>query len=179
MLCAVVKGIPVVRQNYNAENIEGAFNPLEGKFEVADAAIRRDKAYIPNISAVWARDADLFDLTEDYLDNLETSREVAGEDKKKVRKAISKLQQLMQFPFTALQLAASVDEERVSEVFVRIHSEGKTLNQADFILTLMSVFWDEGRTQLEEFCREARTPLWEDRPLLTTSSGPILTSYYA
>ena len=35
---------------------------------------------------------------------------------------------------------------------------GKTLNQADFILTLMSVFWDEGRTQLEDFCRRARKP---------------------
>ena len=32
------------------------------------------------------------------------------------------------------------------------------MNQADFILTLMSVFWDEGRIQLEDFCREAILP---------------------
>src|SRR5204862_105455 len=32
----------------------------------------------------------------------------------------------------------------------------KQLNQADFILTLMSVFWDQGRSQLEDFCRRAR-----------------------
>jgi hypothetical protein len=30
------------------------------------------------------------------------------------------------------------------------------LNQADFILTLLSVFWDEGRAALERFCRAAR-----------------------
>ncbi len=38
-----------------------------------------------------------------------------------------------------------MDEEQVAEVFVRINSEGVTLNQADFILTLMSVFWEKGR----------------------------------
>ena len=43
-----------------------------------------------------------------------------------------------------------------AKVFVRINSKGKVLNQSDFILTPMSVFWEEGRTQLEEFCREAR-----------------------
>lgn len=157
-LFAVVKGIPVVRENYSSEKIEIAFNPLDETFEVADAAIRKDKAYIHNISAVWAKDADIFELTDNYLVNLATSREVTTEETKRVRKSITKLQQLLSFPFTALQLASTVNEEQVSEVFVRINSEGKSLNQADFILTLMSVFWDEGRKQLEEFCREARTP---------------------
>jgi hypothetical protein len=46
----------------------------------------------------------------------------------------------------------------VSEVFVRINSKGTPLNQADFILTLMSVFWDEGRADLEKFCRSSREP---------------------
>lgn len=158
-LFAVVKGIPVIRENYTAEQIEIAFNPLEGKFEVADAAIRKDKAFISNISAVWAKDADIFDITDNYLGNLATSREVTADDTRKVRKAISRLQQLLSFPFTALQLASTVDEEQVSEVFVRINSEGKTLNQADFILTLMSVFWDEGRKALEDFCRAAKVPV--------------------
>ena len=29
---------------------------------------------------------------------------------------------------------------------------------ADFILTLMSVFWDEGRKEIENFCAESRVP---------------------
>ena len=64
----------------------------------------------------------------------------------------------MSFPFTALELASDIDEEAVSDVFVRINSKGTPLNQADFILTLMSVFWDEGRAALEGFCRESRKP---------------------
>ena len=39
-----------------------------------------------------------------------------------------------------------MEEEQVAEVFVRINSEGVTLNQADFILTLMSVFWEKAAT---------------------------------
>ena len=62
------------------------------------------------------------------------------------------------FPLTALELSPEINEEAVSEVFVRINSKGTPLNQADFILTLMSVFWDDGRTQLEQFCRSARAP---------------------
>ena len=44
-----------------------------------------------------------------------------------------------------MELSSSMDEEQVSEVFVRINSKGKPLVQADFVLSLMSVFWDEGR----------------------------------
>ena len=39
---------------------------------------------------------------------------------------------------------------------MRINSKGKSLNQSDFILTLMSVYWDEGRKQIEEFCEKSR-----------------------
>ena len=46
----------------------------------------------------------------------------------------------------------------MADIFVRINSEGVKLNQADFILTLLSVFWDEGRHNLEQFCRSSRQP---------------------
>ena len=59
---------------------------------------------------------------------------------------------------TSIQLDPDISEEAVAEVFVRINSQGKTLNQADFILTLMSVFWDEGRTDLERFSRLSMAP---------------------
>jgi hypothetical protein len=60
--------------------------------------------------------------------------------------------------YGVITLSPTVDEEQVAEVFVRINSKGTILNQADFILTLMSVFWDEGRAELERFCGEARQP---------------------
>ena len=157
-LYAVVKGISVIRENYESEKIEIAFNPLLEKFEVADAAIRRDKTYIPNISVVWEEDADIFELVHNYLENLGSAREVTEDERKIVQKSVMNLKNLLSFPFTVLELSSQVDAEQVSEVFVRINSEGKKLNQSDFILTLMSVFWDEGRADLEQFCRLARRP---------------------
>jgi len=156
-LHAVVNRQPVIR-NYKPEYIEIAFNPLQERFEVADAAIRRDKAFIPNISELWTGDSDLFDVTEKYLEQLRTTREVSREDEKEIKKALGRLSNITGFPLTALVLSADINEEQVAEVFVRINSKGITLNQSDFILTLMSVFWDEGRAELEEFCHLARTP---------------------
>ncbi len=157
-LYAVIKGVPVVRENYESERISIAFNPMEERFEVADAAIRRDKAFISDISCVWGPDANIFTVADTYLDGLRASREVSDEETEKIQNAIIKLQSLLGFPFTALELEADISEEDVSDVFVRINSKGTPLNQADFILTLMSVFWDEGRAELEHFCRDARKP---------------------
>lgn len=157
-LYAVVKDVPVLRDNYRSESIRIAFNPVEEKFEVSNPAIRRNKCYIPDISQVWSSETDIFQVVDDYLEGLRTVQEVSREEQGRIRNSFIKLQGLSSFPFTALQLNANVSEEDVSDVFVRINSQGATLNQADFILTLMSVFWDEGRSELEEFCRQARQP---------------------
>ncbi|WP_421789881.1 GmrSD restriction endonuclease domain-containing protein [Hyphobacterium sp.] len=157
-LYAVMTGTSVIRKNYKAENIEIAFDPLNEKFEVADAAIRRDPRYIPNISILWAPDANIFELAGDHIEKLNSVQELSPVEKKRIQDSIMRLSQLDKYPFTALELSASVDEEAVSDVFVRINSEGKKLNQADFILTLMSVFWDKGRAELEKFCAAARQP---------------------
>ena len=162
-LHAVLNNQPVLREDYSKEQIAIAFSPLEERFEVFDAAIAKDKSFIPNVSKLWAGDTGLFDLTDSYLTELRSTREVTPDEERRIKAAISRLNSLTSFPFTALVLSAGIDEEQVAEVFVRINSKGITLNQADFILTLMSVFWDEGRKDLEAFCRDAREPS-EGRP---------------
>ena len=157
-LYAVTRNIPVLRENFESENIQIAFSPLEERFEVADAAICRDKSFIPDISVLWSADAKITRIIRDYLQNLRTGREIGEAEELAIEDRILRLQGLLGFPFTALELASDIDEEAVSDVFVRINSKGTPLNQADFILTLMSVFWDEGRAALEGFCRESRKP---------------------
>lgn len=162
-LYAVLKGISVIRENYEAEKIEIAFRPLDGSFEVTDAAIRRSPEWLPSISELFSKDASQYAVIGGYIENLKKTREqedkeLSPEETKQCEVALQRLFSLTSFPFTALQLSANIDEEQVAEVFVRINSKGKSLNQADFILTLMSVFWEEGRKELEEFCRAARKP---------------------
>lgn len=162
-LYAVLKGIPVIRENYESEQIEIAFRPTDGTFQVCDAAIRKDPDYLPNISELFAKNASQYRIVGEYLESLaahrhKNGREFTDEEKKFCEHSMQRLFNLTSYPFTTLQLSASIEEEQVAEVFVRINSEGKKLNQADFILTLMSVFWEDGRKELEEFCRASRQP---------------------
>ena len=156
-LYAVVKGAPVLRDGHRAEPIVIGFNPLEGTFAVDNAAIRKNPEFIANISEIWSRP--IFPTVDAYLRRLQTARgDLHPETVTRVQERISDLHALTSYSFTVLQLSPRADVTDVSDVFVRINSKGKQLNQADFILTLMSVFWDSGRRRLEEFCRAAHTP---------------------
>jgi hypothetical protein len=155
-LYSVFRGKYVLDENYKNKQIEIAFRPRDGKFEVADAAIRRDPEFIPNISEMWSSGRSSFTLVNEFLKGLEAKKPLNDEEKEGIAHNLDKLFDLQKYPFTALEIAPSVDEEQVADIFVRINSEGVKLNQADFILTLLSVFWDEGRKDLEQFSRQAR-----------------------
>ena len=157
-LYAVIKGIPVVRKDYSEERIFIAFRPKDQKFEVTDAAIRRDPEFIPDISELWSGNVPRSRFVKGFISSLGKHRPVSEQEEDELNEIIDQLYDLQNYPLRALELSSTVDEEQVADVFVRVNSQGTTLNQADFILTLMSVFWDAGRTQLEQFCRDARQP---------------------
>ena len=156
-LYAVFKEVPVVWQDYSERKISIAFRPKDQVFKVTDAATQRDPEFISDISQIWSGKP-LFRFITEFMEILHQSRQVTEDEEKRLAYAISRLDDLRGYPFTALELSSTVGEEQIAEVFVRINSQGTTLKQADFILTLMSVFWDEGRSQLEDFCRAARQP---------------------
>ena len=155
-LYAVFRGRKVLDDDYRERQIEIAFRPRDGSFEVADAAIRRDPEWIPNISDVWTSGKSSRKLVNDFIDQLAAKAELSDDEEELIAHSLDRLFDLQKYPFTALEIAPSVDEEQVADIFVRINSEGVKLNQADFILTLLSVFWDEGRAALERFCRASR-----------------------
>lgn len=155
---AVFTGTSVVRKNKNSETIQIAFNPFLEIFEVSNAANKKDRWYYPNITLLFDNNANLFDIVGSYIDELSKVCELENEDITKIQSSFNKLSSLTSYPFTALELLESANEEQVGDVFVRINSKGVTLRQADYILTLMSVFWEDGRKQLENFQQQASTP---------------------
>lgn len=157
-LFTVFRGKKVLDANYAERTIEIAFRPRDGKFDVADAAIRRDPEWISNISELWTSGKSSRKLVNGFIDALSAKTPLSDEEEEHIAHNLDRLFDLGKYPFTALEIAASVDEEQVADIFVRINSEGVKLNQADFILTLLSVFWDEGRDALERFCRASRHP---------------------
>jgi len=163
-LYSVIKAVPVLDKNFRHTRIRIAFNPLEEKFEVTNPAIEKDVAWIADISELWKLHTSTYAFIKAYLQRLREKLQIVPQDEQRVAQAIDQLQKLMDYPLTVLEVSSSVDEDQVAEIFVRINSKGTPLNQADFILTLMSVFWDEGRKELEDFCRRAKTPPTDNRP---------------
>jgi hypothetical protein len=155
-LFAVMKGRDIVGKDYVQRRIRIAFRPRDETFTVADAATERDPAYLQDIGDIFLGQE--YAVIQKFLARLEETGAVEPGDEAQIPSALGRLSGLRAYPFTALVLGADIDEERVAEVFVRINSKGKNLNQADFILTLMSVFWEEGRQNLEAWSRDARAP---------------------
>jgi hypothetical protein len=165
-LYAVLRGVSVINQDYQQVQIQIAFNPLERQFEVSDAAIVRNPTYIADISTLWTSNVSSHRIVRQFLERLRTSAKepLTDELEERISDSIDRLYDLQNYPFTAMEIDATVDEEQVSDIFVRVNSKGAQLNQADFILTLLSVFWDEGRHALEQFSRDARTPPQNGKP---------------
>ncbi len=160
-----MKGKAIIDQDFREKRIQIAFHPLTTRFEVTSAAIRKSNEWIDDISnKVFANGAGTFTLVNQYISGLRAHREVTPEEQDLAAKNIERLLSLKNYPFHALEVHAEADEEDVAEVFVRVNSQGKRLNQADFILTLLSVFWDEGRKALEDFARRSRIAPTDGRP---------------
>lgn len=157
-LYAVIHDQEVVRNNFRRERIHISFRPMDGRFEVMSAATRKDPEYIANISDIWRDLGGIWAFTNHFIEFLKARREVTDAEANLIGENIGRLYDLPKYTFNALVLSASVTEEQVAEVFVRINSKGKALNQSDFILTLMSIYWEKGRQDLEEFCRKSRIP---------------------
>jgi hypothetical protein len=156
-LYTVMTGSKVVREDYSEGRVRIAFRPADAMFAVADAATDKDPEFVPDISALWVP-GERKNVVRAFLRRLEAKRELSEAETDRLDEAIDRVHDLRDYPFKAVELAAAVEEEQVAEVFVRINSEGVTLNQADFILTLMSVFWEKGRRQLEDFSRGCKVP---------------------
>lgn len=155
-LYAVMKGAEVTFKDFSKGRISIAFRPRDGQFDVTDAAIEKDPEFLPNITQLWMGED--WEVIETFVERLRASKPEAleGGQEKQLRTALSRLSGLEDFPFLAVQIGHEVEEERVAEIFLRVNSGGTMLTQADFILTLLSVFREEDRRRLEHFAQAVR-----------------------
>ncbi len=79
-----------------------------------------------------------------------------GEDA--VENGLNALLGLERYLLPTLEISESADEETVSDVFVRVNSQGQALKQDDFIMTLLSVYEPAMRERIEGFCAMSYAP---------------------
>ncbi|MBE6509390.1 MAG: DUF262 domain-containing protein [Methanobrevibacter sp.] len=156
-LYSVITGSEIIDKDYKNKKIKIAYNPFEEIFEVQNVAIKNDPLWISNITDIFQ--GNLFSFVNDFITNLKEKRPDFEFDESVVQDNISSLKTLeTSYQISAIELASSLDPEEVSEIFVRINSTGKALNQSDFIFTLMSLYWPEGKDSFETFSYEAKKP---------------------
>ena len=154
-LYAVMTGKPIIREDFTEAVIRVAFNPFTEQFAIPDATTARQVDWLTDITLLFKS---FLPTVEGYVAKVRDSRDVTEDERQHLFAVFDRVRDLTAYQFSVVELDAAADEEQVAEVFVRINSEGVVLNQADFILTLMSVFWEKGRRQLEDFSRDAKTP---------------------
>ncbi|WKZ61987.1 MAG: DUF262 domain-containing protein [Saprospiraceae bacterium] len=153
-LTAAILGQFVINKTYEKVKIKIAFHPIDERFEVQNPAILKDKTWLPDISQ--AINGDLFEIADQYF---ELNPDV---DKKQVRNAFSNLMNIPKKQIGIIELAADLEIETVTEIFIRINSKGVVLSQADFamskIASNMKYNGNELRKAIDYFCHLCIAP---------------------
>lgn len=107
-LYAVFRGKAILDEEYRERRIEIAFRPRDGRFEVADAAVRRDPEWIPDISALWTSGKSSYQMVKGFLNVSSAKALYNDEQEESISHNLDRLFDLQKYPFTALEIAPSV-----------------------------------------------------------------------
>ncbi|RRQ20346.1 DUF262 domain-containing protein [Guyparkeria sp. SCN-R1] len=155
-LSAALVGQTVVNKEYRSVRIRIAFNPQEERFEVTNPAIEKNKAWIPDIVPVMQGDISLLKLIREYT----AANPEMDEDL--LERVFSQLTGITRKQIGMIELAADLDIETVTEIFIRINREGVTLSQADFVMSKIAANTEYGGNELRKaidyFCHLAVAP---------------------
>jgi hypothetical protein len=155
-LMAALLGREVLTEDYETVRIRIAFHPIQEKFEVANPAIRKDSAWIEDVSTIFAPDAKMMQVTRAY------AKANKGVEEDAVFSTLEKLRKIVNNHVGIIELAEDLDIETVTEIFIRVNSAGARLDQADFAMSKIAANQAyQGnllRKAIDYFCHCAKSP---------------------
>lgn len=146
-LRAAIAGLPVVGSRYEKKNITIAFNPVTEEFATLTPAIRKSSQWVHDISTFFGSSKLTF-LGEYCRHNPE-------EDPAMIETALEKLAAIENAQIGVISLDDHLPVEVVAEIFVRINARGVPLSSADFVMSKIATYGDEGRNLrklIDYFC---------------------------
>lgn len=174
-LTTALLGWTVRTASYKKTTIKIAFNPIEERFEVQTAPILKDKRWIADISFYFSTEYSQIKLFSEYMKSNPEA------DDEKIFEAISKLTAIKNRQLGAIILPPTLESGEVTEVFVRINSQGKRLNEADFAMSKIAANDDYDGTNLRKaidyFCHLAVEPSFLDE--IKTDDPDFMETAYA
>ncbi|PLX49218.1 MAG: hypothetical protein C0613_08025 [Desulfobulbaceae bacterium] len=174
-LMAAILGKRVIDKNYRQVKITIAFHPQQKKFEVSNPAIAKDKAWIADISAILAPNVQMLEVVSDYCSKNE------GTNQNTIFSAIELLRGIVNNHIGLIELNSDLDIETVTEIFIRINSQGAVLSQADFAMSKIAANetygGDKLRKCIDYFCHLAVAPEFY-QPLADHDTEFASTDYF-
>lgn len=153
-IMTAIVGLKVLDQNFNERVYKIAFNPYatgtDSCFEVQSAAILKDKKWIQDISILFKSDFDQFTFIDEYCtQNPDMPR-------KDLNTLINRVTNIKNAPIGIINLSDGLTIDEVTEIFIRINSQGKSLTQADFVMSTIAADEVHGgnmlRKAIDYFC---------------------------
>lgn len=155
-MIAAILGQEIIDQDYKKKRIQIAFHPIDERFEVFNPAIAKDNSWIPDIAPIIQGNSSLLKLIRDYCEKNQSANE---ED---IENVLIKLQGIIKKQLGLIELSGDLDIETVTDIFVRINSQGVVLSQADFAMSKIASSDKYGGPELRKFvdyfCHLSITP---------------------
>ena len=159
-LTAALLGWPVINKDYEKTKIKIAFHPVDKTFEVSNPAILKNKAWLADISESLSPKTEVPDLVDQYCDLNPDA------NKNEIYRSIEALRGIVNNPIGLIELNSDLDIETVTEIFIRINSQGTVLSQADFAMSKIAANEKYGgntlRKIIDYFCHLAVAPEFYD-----------------
>lgn len=161
-LMTAIMGVEVINSDFEKKRIKISFNPLaideDEVFKVQDNAILKDKKWIVDIAEIFVAGFDSFTFIQEYCSkNPEVN---PSELNKKLTQVIGIKNR--QIGVITLDKELTIDE--VTEIFIRINSQGAKLNQSDFAMSKIAANVKYGgnilRKSIDYFSHLAVQPDW-------------------
>lgn len=163
-LMTTIVGLEIITEDFTKKRIKIAFNPLlpeeteEERFKVQDNAILKDKKWISDISEVFTHDFDSFDFVTKYCEDN------PGVNQRDINAAIMRLMKIQSRQIGVITLDKELTIDQVTDIFIRINSQGAKLNQADFAMSKIAANTEYGgnllRKAIDYFSHLAVQPEW-------------------
>lgn len=147
-LRAAIAGQPVIGKRYEKKRIVISFNPQTEEFATWTPAIGNSSQWIHDISEFYSGTSQLTFFLNYFQKN-------TNANKTQVEAAVTRLANIVHAQVGIISLADDLDVDTVAEIFVRINSKGVPLSSADFVMSKIATYGDEGRNLrklIDYFC---------------------------
>jgi len=170
---AALLGLQVIDKDYKKTRIKIAFNPLKEEFDVQTFIMAKDPQWIPDISELF--NANQYTYITDYLERN------PNVDREKATNALINLFSLSKRQIGLIELESDLDIETVTEIFIRINSQGVILSQADFAMSKIAASEQYNghllRKAIDYFCHMAVVPDFYNQ-IVEVDKGFCQTEYF-